>query len=146
MGGKGRNSLVDVGTLDNRFFEEIPYESFTNLYEKLFDRASYTNLPVPRFGAKEVCVNVMGIWKNNEDLHYKKGLYEDCFLAHDKIPKPPINIFIKEVTCTKMISIPIWRYVDSSLIYSTSSHIGIFRMAINRENTPTMCLLIVGAA
>lgn len=143
-GGKGRNSLLDVGTLDKNFFEEMPYESFTGLYDKLFDRSFYSNLPIPRFAAKEVLVTAMGIHKkNNEDSYYKKLLYEDCFFEHSKITNPPISVFVKEVTCAKMISTPIWMYVDSSLIYSPFSQIGIFRMAINRAVTPTMCLLVV---
>lgn len=141
-GGKGRNYLPNTGTLDKSFFDEMPYESFISLYEKLFDRASYSNLPIPRFGAKEVLVGAMGIHKeSNKDSHYKKLLYEDCFFEYAKVLNPPIKVFIKEITCTKMVNTPIWMYVDKELI-DTASHIGIFILRVNRENTPSMYLLV----
>ena len=142
-GGKGRDYLPNTGTLDKSFFDEISYESFISLYEKLFDRASYSNLPIPRFGSEEVLVSSMGICKeSSKDSQYKKVLYEDCFFEYSRVLNPPTKVFIKEVTCTKMVNTPIWMYVDKELL-DASPRTGIFTLSISRENTPTMCLLIL---
>ena len=42
-----------------------------------------------------------------------------------------------------MVDTPIWECVDKKLLSKSSSEIFIFTVRINRENTPTMCSLIV---
>lgn len=64
-------------------------------------------------------------------------------LGFSLITSSSINVFIKEVTCTKMLNTPIWLYVDKKLIDDTSSYICIFTMRVNRDTTPTTMTLIV---
>lgn len=142
-GGTGRDSLAGMGTLDKDFFEKVPFNHYINLHNKLFNKSSYNNLPIPRFGDEEVYIQSMGIYSPNREGSYKKYAFQDCYLDFSLITPSSINVYIKEVTCAKMLNTPIWLYVDKKLIDDTSSYICIFTMRVNRDKTPTMMSLIV---
>jgi len=141
-GGKSREYLTSNTGLIKDSFEKMSFDCYVALCNKLFNTNTYKNLSIPRFASEKVHIQSMGIYSFCREPMYRKYIFEDCFFDFSKIDDSCF-VFVKDVSCTKMVDTPIWECVDKKLLSKSSSEIFIFTVRINRENTPTMCSLVI---